>query len=488
MAKPYSLLFLILFILHYLVPWPCVAAYSIGVNYGIVADNLPPPSQVANFLKTQTTIDRIKLFDANPDILRAFANTGIFVTVTVGNGEIPAVAKLPGAQSWIASNILPFHPRTIIKYIVVGNEVLATSDKFLIAHTLPAMKSLKSALELANITDIQVSTPHSLGILSSSEPPSTGRFRKGYDQRIFAPILEFHRRTKSPFMVNPYPYFGFRTETLDYALFKPNVGVFDPETGKNYTNMFDAQLDAVYSAMKRLKYEDVEIVVGETGWPSAGDPNQPGVSLENAVCYNANLVKHVNSGKGTPLMPNRTFEIYIFSLFNEDLKPSVSERNFGLFKPDMTPVYDVGILRNKQAQSPTAGTGPVKRWCVPKSDASDDALQKNIDYVCSSGVDCGPIQEGGTCFNPNTVRSHASYAMNAYYQAFGRHDFNCDFEHTGVLTSEDPSHEACNYPFDGLKLEQKSVGKASNSMRLYYRFKVSFTTVALCGMVICSFL
>ncbi|KAF2291762.1 hypothetical protein GH714_035499 [Hevea brasiliensis] len=298
----------------------------------------------------------------------------------------------------------------------MGNEILATSDKSLIAHTLPAMKALKSALELANVTDIKVSTPHSLGILSSSEPPSTGRFRKGYDQRIFAPILDFHRKTK----------FSFH--------------------GKNYTNMFDAQLDAVYSAMKRLGYEDVDIVVAETGWPSVGDPNQPGVSLENALSYNGNLVKHVNSWKGTPLMPNRTFETYIFSLFNENLKPGVSEQNFGLFKPDLTPVYDVGVLRNAQVEGPASGTtaeapssSPDKKWCVPKSDAGDEALQKNIDYVCSSGVNCRPIQAGGPCFDPNTVRSHAAYAMNAYYQSFGRHDFNCDFNHTGVVTATDPS-------------------------------------------------
>lgn len=210
------------------------------------------------------------------------------------------------------------------------------------------MRTLKSALDAANLSSVQVSTPHSLGILSTSEPPSTGRFRKGYDRLIFARILEFHRQTKSPFMVNPYPYFGFKPQTLNYALFKPNAGVFDPATGKNYTNMFDAQLDAVYSAMKKVGYEEVDIVVGETGWPSAGDPNQPESNLANALSYNGNLVKHVNSGKGTPLMPNRTFEVYIFALFNENLKPSISEQNFGLFKPDFTPVYDVGILRNKQ--------------------------------------------------------------------------------------------------------------------------------------------
>ncbi|KAL0370008.1 UNVERIFIED_CONTAM: Glucan endo-1,3-beta-glucosidase [Sesamum angustifolium] len=303
------------------------------------------------------------------------------------------------------------------------------------------MKAIYSALESANIgNDIQVSTPHSLGILSISNPPSSGRFRRGYDRVIFAPILEFHRQTRSPFMVCPYPYFGFTEETLNYALFQPNAGVFDKATGLNYTNMFDGQMDAVYSAMKRVGYGDVDIVVAETGWPSAGDPTEQGVSLDNAVSYNANLVKHVSSGVGTPLMPNRTFETYIFALFNEDLKPSTSERNFGLFRPDLQPVYDVGLLRNPQSAVPTPSPLMGKTWCVPKADAIDGALQSNIDFVCGSGVvDCKPIQDGGPCFQPDTVRSHAAYAMNAYYQATGRNDFDCDFVDTGIATTSDPS-------------------------------------------------
>ncbi|KAF8396785.1 hypothetical protein HHK36_018417 [Tetracentron sinense] len=424
------------------------AAYSIGVNYGTLANNLPPPSQVAAFLKDRTAIDQVKIFDTNPDILRAFANTGISVTVTVGNGDIPALAKLPAARDWVAIHIAQFHPQTKINRIVVGNEIMATADKNLIGNLLPAMRSLHSALKLAGINDVQVSTPHSLGILSASEPPSSGRFRRGYDRVIFAPMLQFLRETKSPFMVNPYPYFGFSAKTLNYALFKPNSGIHDKATGITYTNMFEAQLDAVYSAMKKLGYGDVEIVVGETGWPSLGDANQPDVNLQNAVSYNGNLVKHVSSGNGTPLMPKRKFETFIFSLFNENLKPgSTAERNFGLFHPDLTPVYDIGILRggwsgghHRPVPTPvTPSPGSGKMWCVAKSGASDHALQANIDFVCSSGVDCKPIQAGGACFNPNTIRSHASYIMNAYYQTSGRHNFNCDFSHTGVLTSSNPS-------------------------------------------------
>ncbi|XP_024017691.1 glucan endo-1,3-beta-glucosidase-like, partial [Morus notabilis] len=191
----------------------------------------------------------------------------------------------------------------------------------------------------------QVTSPHSLGILSRSEPPSLGRFRRGYDRAIFTPMLKFLRDTKSPFMVNPYPYFGYSPQMANYALFKPNRGVRDTNTGITYTNMFDAMLDAVHSAAKSVGYGDVDIVIGETGWASACE--YPACSVQNARDYTTNLIRHVNSGKGTPLMPNRRFETYLFSLFNENLKPGpTAERNWGLFQPDFTPVYDAGILRN----------------------------------------------------------------------------------------------------------------------------------------------
>ncbi|PON88726.1 X8 domain containing protein [Trema orientale] len=80
-----------------------------------------------------------------------------------------------------------------------------------------------------------------------------------------------------------------------------------------------------------------------------------------------------------------------------------------------------------------------KKWCVPKLEAGSQALQANIDYVCSSGVDCKPIQPGGPCFEPNDVRSHASFVMNSFYQINGRHDYNCDFAKTGVLTTANPN-------------------------------------------------
>ena len=104
------------------------------------------------------------------------------------------------------------------------------------------------------------------------------------------------------------------------------------------------------------------------------------------------------------------------------------------------------------ADAPAGGPAPQQRpngqekWCVPKSEASSGSLQNNIDYVCGLGLDCNPIQEGGACFTPDTVRAHAAYAMNAYFQATGMNESDCDFEQTGAVTDADPSRSTSRFP------------------------------------------
>uniref|UniRef100_M4CG79 glucan endo-1,3-beta-D-glucosidase n=1 Tax=Brassica campestris TaxID=3711 RepID=M4CG79_BRACM len=426
------------------------AISSIGVNYGTLG-NLPPPTQVANFLKTQASIDSVKIFNVDPNILRAFAGTGISVVVTVPNGDIPALANGMQARRWVSANILPFHPQTKIKYISVGNEILLTGDNNTISKLLPAMRTINSALVRAGVRDVKVTTAHSLNIIAYDlhGAPSRGRFRPVWEKNILAPILAFHRQTKSPFMVNPYPYFGFDPKNVNFAIFRsPYKAVRDPFTRKIYTNMYDALMDSTYSAMKALGYGDVNIVVGETGWPSACDA--PWCSPANAAWFNLNIIRRAQ-GQGTPLMPKRRFETYIFGLFNEESKPGpTAERNWGLFRSDFSPVYDVGLLRGggrgRPAPALPAPSTAGGKWCVAKSGATNAQLQANIDWVCSQGgVDCKPIQAGGSCFNPSSLRMHASFVMNAYFQKNGRSDGSCHFSGTGVVVRSNPSDGACKF-------------------------------------------
>ncbi|KAK4278367.1 hypothetical protein QN277_016222 [Acacia crassicarpa] len=101
---------------------------SIDVNYGTLGDNLPSLQLVANFLKTKTTIDSVKIFDVSPQILQAFAGSCISITITAPNGDIPALTNLDSARQWIMAHIKPFHPQTKIKYILIGSKVLHWTD------------------------------------------------------------------------------------------------------------------------------------------------------------------------------------------------------------------------------------------------------------------------------------------------------------------------------------------------------------------------
>ncbi|CAO2204107.1 unnamed protein product [Urochloa humidicola] len=91
------------------------------------------------------------------------------------------------------------------------------------------------------------------------------------------------------------------------------------------------------------------------------------------------------------------------------------------------------------------GGGGGGTWCVASQSASPTALQVALDYACGYGADCSAIQQGGSCFNPDTVHDHASYAFNSYYQK-NPAPTSCDFGGTATITNTDPSSGSCQYP------------------------------------------
>lgn len=125
--------------------------------------------------------------------------------------------------------------------------------------------------------------------------------------------------------------------------------------------------------------------------------------------------------------------MYLFALFDENKKPGLgSQRNYGLFYPNEKKVYDIPLtiedLRRfkdgeEREKSESSGSGKVavsteaQTWCVANVEVVEDRLQKALDYACGEGgADCRSIQPGATCYNPNTVEAHASFAFNSYYQ------------------------------------------------------------------------
>ncbi|GLJ47544.1 hypothetical protein SUGI_1004060 [Cryptomeria japonica] len=86
-------------------------AEAIGVCYGRVGDNLPPPVEVAA-MYTSNKIGEMRIYDADQEALQAFQNTSIQVTVGVPNENLPSIASSQDtANQWVAANIQPHYPK-----------------------------------------------------------------------------------------------------------------------------------------------------------------------------------------------------------------------------------------------------------------------------------------------------------------------------------------------------------------------------------------
>ncbi|KAF3431264.1 hypothetical protein FNV43_RR25994 [Rhamnella rubrinervis] len=186
----------------------------VGICYGRVANDPPPPSDVNNILKSNG-ISSVRLFNTGPTTLRSFSGTKINVMIGVPNEVLPSLSSSPSSSlDWLQSNIFTHVPAYHVRYIAVGNEVFL-KDPFHTPHLVAAILNLYQALQtLGFANSIKLSSPQAASVLSNSAQVQDG--------------------------------------------------------GLEYGNLFDASVDAFVWAMLKERFAGVKVVVTETGWPTSG--------------------------------------------------------------------------------------------------------------------------------------------------------------------------------------------------------------------------
>lgn len=241
----------------------------------------------------------------------------------------------------------------------------------------------------------------------------------------------------------------------------------DPATNLVYGNIFDGSYDATVTMLSKLGFGQVsmrwypsalhcmsmvpaqkgdealpkpmscllphvqlEVVVGEVGWPSDGNGDTRGfATLDLARRFNNDIVRHMSSGGGTPLRPNRVIQGYLFSLIDEDNKTTGAgpfERHWGLFTTSLMPKYSLDLTGSGSSNAQLVGarnapTLPPK-WCVAKPGVDAQRLASALGYACGTGAssDCTPTTVGSSCFFGGDLRNMSSYAFNSYFQLHGQ--------------------------------------------------------------------
>ncbi|KAJ4962763.1 hypothetical protein NE237_022702 [Protea cynaroides] len=79
----------------------------------------------------------------------------------------------------------PFYLANNIILITVSDKVITSTDNNLMLQLLPAMQNLQNALNSVSLGGkIKVSTVHSMGNLSQSDPPSSGMISPAYTSTL----------------------------------------------------------------------------------------------------------------------------------------------------------------------------------------------------------------------------------------------------------------------------------------------------------------
>ncbi|XP_068649250.1 glucan endo-1,3-beta-glucosidase 8-like [Aristolochia californica] len=426
---------------------------GVGVNWGKMATHQLPPEMIVQILK-ENGFKKVKLFDADEEIMSALWGSHIEVIVGVPNYMLQSMSEDPRvAADWVEQNVTRYiyDGGVKIRYVAVGNEpFLETYNGTFLNVTLPALRNVQRALNKAGRgTQIKATIPFNADVYyspSSNPVPSAGDFRPEIRDATLQ-IIAFLSKHGAPFVVNIYPFLSVYSNDyfpMDFAFFD---GTTKPmkDGDVNYTNVFDANLDTLLWALRKAGFPDIPVLVGEVGWPTDADKN---ANIPNAKRFNQGLLRHVLSGQGTPMRSGK-IEVYLFSLIDEDKKsiaPGTFERHWGIFEFDGKPKYELDLSGQGEERVLKGAEGVEylsRRWCVVNPAAIDQTnLPNSVDYACSYS-DCTAL--GYSC-NHLSILGNASYAFNMYYQMRNQKPSDCDFSDLATITYQDPTDGTCLFP------------------------------------------
>ncbi|PUZ39558.1 hypothetical protein GQ55_9G329200 [Panicum hallii var. hallii] len=310
------------------------------------------------------------------------------VHVSVAHKDLPMVASsVLGAESWLRTHVLAHYPSEHIRAIVVGRGVTCNHGQELVWLRLShAIKNLHHSLVRWGLVD---------DIKVTSDSPLCARDIVVLQRRLYG-----------------------RHHLPSSAMFPP----LQPPAASTYMSP-------------------------PAGVPLSFAPNYP---PEVVPAVPPTEVVPPHSPIFAPASPPP-----VVSATPPLTMPSTSPTSTPASPPEVTGGMAPSAMSPPCLAPPTATMSPPPwsgggngggLWCVAKPTVPEDKLQEAMDYACSQdGVNCQEIAAGGSCFYPDNIASHASYAFNSYWQKMKQIGGSCNFGGTALLINSDPSYLQCRF-------------------------------------------
>ncbi|KAK4776003.1 hypothetical protein SAY87_023964 [Trapa incisa] len=311
------------------------------------------------------------------------------------------------AEAWLRAHVLSQYPASGATTIVVGETVFCAREQLepKLSLVLLSLKNMHRSLKRWGLEeDIKLSVS-----LSESCFPSQGSV---YSMGSVRPVLKFLQSVNSTFILDSSP-------TKSSPLW---------EMSSKFRSL--GYLDGAWSGKtmaRKLSTSEIGFFVPAH---KAKSPHPP------------------PSGSRLPFPPHTlpTLPPQTFPFAPE--QPPVSVPAMAPFAFTLPPCSQSPPPAGAGAAPPSGATetGRQRLWCVAKPTVPDENLQEAMDYACGEGGgSCGEIMPSGSCYYPNTVIAHASYAFNSYWQKNKRNGGTCSFGGTAMLINADPSFLHCKF-------------------------------------------
>ncbi|KAM3306128.1 glucan endo-1,3-beta-glucosidase 3 [Capsicum chacoense] len=323
------------------------------------------------------------------------------------------------AENWLRTNVLAHYPATNITTILAGHTLLCQKDQEnRMSLILPSVKNIYYSLTRWGLhTEIKVSTSFSSYCLDQNMA-----------EQYVKPLLEFFQHVNAPYVVSTARDLDEKIETLMNSHLGSMKKLGNFSLSKIFLISENPKLMRPLS--RKLSTFDSKYTIPTRPTPLAPNPNQ----LSPAFAANSPLPPLIGN-ISPPFAPEMAPPLFNpISPYGPHLPPCIPSHG-GVGGPVGAPAIGGGGLH-----------GSNGLWCVAKPSVPPETLQEALDYACGEGgADCEAISPTGSCYYPDTVVAHASYAFNSYWQKTRSTGGTCGFGGTAMLINSDPSYLHCRF-------------------------------------------